>query len=166
MAYFSTLLNGIQTEVWFARDEAKIAFLDIGRDSLLPKKYMLLVEMYPTNDGTEFAFAIVEQYYESISMRPIFDSGEANEIIPKSYRAQILKNLLSITEKLVRQMDAPSFFMVTFVDHLPVKALEKYTTLCDIFEKCGYKITRTEPEPGKHFWFMLRDIPAEAADSA
>jgi hypothetical protein len=149
-------MNGTTHENWFTRDQALVVFIDIGCDSIMSRKFMLMVEVYPTDEGTEFAFAIVEQYYQSLQKRPMFDSSETNSLIPKSFRPAIKRLLLSTTERLITRANHPNFYMTTYCSNLPEVALEKYDRLCEVFSRCGYECVRTEPVQGSYHWQMNR----------
>jgi hypothetical protein len=154
LAFISALWNGTLHINAFVRDEAHVRLIWIGYDMVHPLNYHLMVELYPTEQGTEYAFAMVTEDRMTGHCHPEFDSSKTNALIPKSYRPKIREVLFSQTEQIVRATNFPSFFMTTFCDNLPADALEKYERLCEIFRRCGYSVTYTEPEPGKHFWFM------------
>jgi hypothetical protein len=157
VAYLSAMWNGTQQETAFIREHgAYIATVWVGYDSVLPLTYHLLVEMYPTNDGTEYAFGILQHDRLTQKSDMIFDSSISNAIIPKWHRPKIRDLLIDLTERVVRGCNRDAFFMVTYCDHLPDKALEKYAVLCDVFERCGYNCVQSVPVPGKHFWQMTR----------
>lgn len=156
MAFVSALWNGTQHTNAFTRDDAYMAVTWIGYESDTSIVYSLMVEMYPTSNGTEFAFPIIRTDRLTGHSEPLFDSSVTNALIPKSYRHSIRELLFSSAERVVRGCNRSSFFMTTFCDNLPASALEKYDHLCEVFINCGYDVVHTEPTSGSHFWQMTK----------
>jgi hypothetical protein len=157
MAYLPVLWDHAHLKAVFEGDQhGHIGRVWVGYDSIFPLDYRLLVEMHPTDQGTEFVFALLKGNRITQASEAIFDSEVANQIIPRCHRPKIRELLFSMTQHVVRTCNRNAFYMAAFCDRLPEPALAKYAMLCEAFRRCGYDCLRSEPTPGKPLWQMTR----------
>lgn len=151
--------------VAFTQGGSTIFLNMIGYDYFNSDTWHLLLNMHSYPNGNEFMFGLATANRltkASANTGPggivenTFDSNVANSIVPREHRAGVNRVLLQQSERIVRYTNHDSFYMTTYLDGLPVKALAKYDRLCEVFRGCGYDATHSEPRPGKHLWQMNR----------
>lgn len=156
MVFISSLVGATEELLGFGRAEANIVYIPIGRDFFAPVEYNLFINIYPSGEGTEFVFGLAIINTETLDINHTFDSNEANSIIPRQHRPKVLEVLLRQSERLIRSCNRDAFYMVTYLEHLPPKAIKKYHMLCEVFEGCGYDVHHSMPDDGNHIWRMTR----------
>lgn len=157
MPVYMPCLAGHKPEtVAFTQGDSNVFLTKIGYDYFSHEEYHLMINMNCSEMGNEFMFGIATSSRDKGRIETTFDSNKANDIIPKSHRSSIMQVLLEQAEKVVKYTNVDAFFMVTYLYGLPDKALVKYDKLNDVFERCGYAVTHSEPDLGKHMWEMNR----------
>lgn len=159
MAFISEIWPHTTLEMsLFQRDTTKLCIVKIGYDDTDGFNYSLMADIGQSECGNEFSFFLVEHNAESEEDREIFDGLEVAKIIPKYAKAAILETLAKMSQTLVVSTNFDSFYMTTFSNRLPDKALKKYRRLCHVFENAGYEVSELEPEEEdeRYIWFMSK----------
>lgn len=122
-----------------------------------PATYYFAALTSPVRDTIEFQFCIHVVNNSTSAAYPIYDTIEANAIIPKEHRPCVATLLYTYSQKLIARTMPVTFFMETWNINLPAKALVKYDNLCHVFGTLGYTAAVGVSEtPGKHLWVMNR----------
>lgn len=140
----------------FVQGDSSVFLYQIGHDFFGPLTFHLMINMQCSHSANEFMFGIATADRFKGLISNTFDSNDANAIIPKEHRPGVTRLLFEKAGWVTRYMNKNSFFMVTYLQDLPEKALAKYHLLTQVFVNDGYDVVRTEPVPGKHMWQMNR----------
>jgi hypothetical protein len=127
----------------------------IGYDDLDGRAYQLFISFGSAPGGIiEYSFCVVCNFIDGTSS-DIWDSREVAATISKSDRALILRLLLEATGHMIKSSQFPEVTMHTFARDLPPKALAKYRSIAQLFNREGYRV-RTEERRGQHIWWFDR----------
>jgi len=130
----------------------------VGYDSLQPYTYYLMAQMYdvPEKGVLEYAFP----FWTSNNRRGLrshtYDSSDVSAVVDRDCRKHMAELLLSCTSRLLEHVRPQEFMMVTYLSHLPPKAMVKYAQLCALFISHGYDVADIPRNDGKHEWRMSR----------
>lgn len=155
MPFIPSIWGDTEESLAFKRADARTIYIEIGYEEDGTATYFLNVELYPSDEGNEFTFSLAE--VRDGAWDTIFDSYLAGQIINSpSYKRRIRKLLMRMSEDLIRSCNFDHFYMTTFCEHLPERALTKYRELCEIFQRCGYTVSETSEAEGCYLWIMNR----------
>lgn len=130
----------------------------VGHDNKHPYTYYFMAQMYsdPNTGALEYAFPFWTADNQSRSLWHTYDSTEVAAVVDRDCRKHMAELLLSCTRFLLGHVRPHEFVMVTYLSHLPPKAMVKYEQLCVVFRSLGYDVAWIARDDGKHEWRMSR----------
>ena len=142
---------------WVFREaghRALLAFVGVDDDCALT--YAVMIGLAAGAGCTEYYFKLIEVDAENNEEREYWDSREVGEFMDEDNRELILRVILIVTSILVTQERPDCFYCCTHGDNMPPHALEKHEALNQVFTDCGYQVTLTNSDRGRHSWWVER----------
>lgn len=132
----------------------------IGHDDETGAIYSVLGSLTPNvikpGNHWQFEFGIIESTPEFDAPQYINDGAQTQRFLTGANRTTVRDIVCLVAVALAEAVKPDTITFMTVVDHLPAKALTKYSHICKALREVGYSGGRGNEFHGNHIWMMIR----------